>query len=134
MGHGLQPDAFPCKAFCLASVRSCQLVRIRIDLIRNYFLLAFPAGQGQPTAAEVTEMLTLGIDHAQALAGRLLGDPQAFTVLYSGYSARREKGWHVHIVLLGNRWRKAWLYWVLAGKNLAQALGLRRDDAPRAAR
>lgn len=47
-----------------------------------------------------------------------------------GDSARREKGWHVHIVLLGNRWRKSWLYAVLAGKNLLQAFGLRRDDAP----
>ena len=60
----------------------------------------------------------------------LLGDPEAFTVLHSGYSARREKGWHIHIVLLGNRWKKAWLYLVLAGKNMLQAAGLRKDDSP----
>lgn len=35
----------------------------------------------------------------------LVNDAEAFTILYSGYSARREKGWHVHIVLLGNRWK-----------------------------
>jgi hypothetical protein len=35
---------------------------------------------------------------------------------------------------LTGRWRKAWLYLVLAGKNVLQALGLRRDDAPRLAR
>jgi hypothetical protein len=57
--------------------------------------------------------------------------PEAFGVIYSGYSVRRVQGWHVHIVLLGNRWRKAWLYFVLAGKNLLQAAGLRKDDAPR---
>ena len=57
-----------------------------------------------------------------------------FTILYSGYGARREKGWHVHIVLLGNRWRKAWLYLVLSAKNLLQAFGLRKDDAPRSLR
>ncbi|MGC2047567.1 MAG: hypothetical protein WA635_03000 [Gallionella sp.] len=115
----------------LASGRSCHLTPIRNDLIRNYYLLAFPVEQGQPSSAEVTEMLNLGISYAQNLAEELLGDREAFTILYSGYSARREKGWHVHIVLLGNRWRKAWLYAVLAGKNLAQALGLKRDDAPR---
>ncbi|HET9404184.1 MAG TPA: hypothetical protein VFO57_06360 [Burkholderiales bacterium] len=115
----------------LASGRSCRLTPIRNDLIRNYYLLAFPVEQGQPSSAEVTEMLKLGISHAQNLAEELFGDREAFTILYSGYSARREKGWHVHIVLLGNRWRKAWLYAVLAGKNLAQALGLKRDDAPR---
>jgi hypothetical protein len=117
--------------YALASGRSCQLTSIRNDLIPNYYLLAFPIEQGQPSASEVTEMLNLGISHAQSLAGRLLRDPEAFTILYSGYSARREEGWHVHIVLLGNRWRKAWLYAVLAGKNLLQAVGLRKDDAPR---
>lgn len=76
-------------------------------------------------------MLTIGTSHAQKLALELLNDAEAFTVLYSGYSARREKGWHVHIVLLGNRWKKAWLYMILSGKNLVQAIGLRKDDAPR---
>jgi len=115
----------------LESGHSCQLIPIRNDLIRNYFLLAFPKDQGEPSPEEVKEMLTIGIGHAQELSHKLLGDAEAFTILYSGYSARREKGWHVHIVLLGNRWRKAWLYSVLAGKNLLQALGLRKDDAPR---
>ncbi len=117
--------------FDLATGKSCQLITIRNDLIRNYYLLAFPIEQGEPSPAEITEMLNLGVAHAQSLADELLGDKEAFTVLYSGYSARREKGWHVHIVLLGNRWRKAWLYALLAGKNLAQVLGLRKDDAPR---
>lgn len=117
--------------FNLSSGKTCQLIPIRNDMIPNYYLLAFPREQGEPSADEITEMLNLGIDYAQQLAGKLLGDREAFTILYSGYSARREKGWHVHIVLLGNRWRKAWLYAVLAGKNLAQALGLRKDDSPR---
>jgi len=120
--------------FGLVSGKSCHLTQIKNDLIRNYYLLAFPVEQGQPTSVEVTEMLNLGIRHAQSLARDFLGDPEAFTILYSGYSARREKGWHVHIVLLGNRWRKAWLYLVLAGKNLLQAIGLKRDDAPRVQR
>lgn len=120
--------------FVLTSGKSCRLTPIRNDLIPNYYLLAFPIVQGQPSSSEITEMLNLGISHAQNLAGELLGDRGAFTILYSGYSARREEGWHVHIVLLGNRWRKAWLYAVLAGKNVAQALRLRRDDAPRMAK
>ena len=119
------------QTFSLESGRSCHLSAIRNDIIPHYYLLAFPADQGQPTSSEFKEMLTLGIEHAQALARQILGDAEAFTVLYSGYSARREKGWHVHIVLLGNRWRKAWLYAVLAGKNVLQAVGLKRDSASR---
>lgn len=115
----------------LNSGNECRLVRIRNDLIPNYYLLAFPKIQGEPSAEEVTEMLNIGMQHAQNLALELLNDKEAFTILYSGYSARREKGWHVHIVLLGNRWKKAWLYLVLSGKNIAQAFGIRKDDAPR---
>ena len=119
------------KEITLETGNKCELLRIRKDLIPNYYLLAFPKTQGEPSAIEIAEMLTLGVLHAQSLAQELLGDAEAFTVLYSGYSARREKGWHVHIVLLGNRWRKSWLYIVLSGKNLLQAFGLRKDDAPR---
>jgi hypothetical protein len=129
--QGGRPGAVTPRTIALATGRVCELSAIRKDLIPNYFLLAFPRQQGQPSACEVTEMLTLGVAHAQDLSRKLLGDPEAFTILYSGYSARREKGWHVHIVLLGNRWRKAWLYAVLAGKNLLQAFRLRKDDAPR---
>lgn len=119
------------REFELSSGNLCQLFRIRNDLIPNYYLLAFPKTLGEPSSIEVTEMLNFGTQCAQDLAADKLGDAEAFTVLYSGYSSRREQGWHVHIVLLGNRWKKAWLYLILAGKNLAQALGFRKDDAPR---
>ena len=115
----------------LASGNICELHRIKRDLIPNYYLLAFPGNQGQPSSSEVSEMLIYGTSKAQELALELLGDAEAFSILYSGYSSRREKGWHVHIVLLGNRWKKAWLYFVLAGKNILQAVGVRKDDAPR---
>lgn len=118
-------------SFILKSGAECQLLNIKNDLIPNYYLLCFPKTLGEPSDVDVTEMLTLGVQHAQKIAVQQLGDKEAFSVLYSGYSARREKGWHVHIVLLGNRWRKAWLYSVLAMKNLLQAVGMRKDDAPK---
>ena len=115
----------------LQSGRVCELIKIEKDLIPDYYLVAFPRHNGQPNAAEVTEMIEIGINKAKSIARQLLGDEEAFTVLYSGYSARREKGWHIHIVLLGNRWRKAWLYCILTFKNMLQAVGLRKDDAPK---
>lgn len=118
-------------SFRLASGGVCKLIRIRREWIPNYYVLAFPLNQGEPTALEVAEMMKLGIQHAKELAIEHVGDAEAFSILYSGYSARREKGWHIHIVLLGNRWRKAWLYFVLSGKNILQGLGFRKDDAPR---
>ncbi len=119
------------KQIVLSSGKACRFLRIRRNLIPGYYLLAFPKSQGEPCLAEVTEMVTLGIEYAKTLSKDAVGDPEAYTLLYSGYSARREKGWHIHIILLGNRWRKAWLYLVLAGKNVLQAIGMRKDDAPR---
>ena len=115
----------------LASGKYCNFLRIRRDLIPNYYILAFPKSQGEPSKEEVSDMVTLGIECAKSIAKEYVGDSEAYTLLYSGYSARREKGWHIHIVLLGNRWKKAWLYLVLAGKNILQAIGLRKDDSPR---
>ena len=121
----------PSEDIALSSGNTSSLVRIRNEWIPRYYVLTFPEAQGQPTATEISEMLVVGMERARRLAAEIVGDPEAFGVIYSGYSARRERGWHVHIILLGNRWRKAWLYTALAGKNLLQAVGLRRDDAPR---
>ena len=110
------------REFSLATGKHCRLLRIRRELIPNYYVLAFPVNQGEPTANEVTEMLNLGTSHAQNLAFENVGDAEAFSILYSGYSSRREKGWHIHIVLLGSRWKKAWLYMILSGKNIVQAI------------
>ena len=115
----------------LSSGKQCRLYQIKLNLIPNYFLLSFPKDQGQPDALEVASMLELGNRFARKLAKEVLADSEAYTLLYSGYSARREKGWHIHIMLLGNRWKKAWLYMILASKNFAQAIGLRKDDSPR---
>lgn len=119
------------ETFTLESGRECSLLRISNELIPNYYVLVFPESHGEPNPQDLSEMLCLGMQQAKQLAFDHIQDKEAYSVLYSGYSSRREKGWHIHIVLLGNRWRKAWLYLVLAGKNLLQAFSLRRDDAPR---
>src|SRR5262245_37922838 len=48
------------RKFELASGKLCHLTPIRNDLIPNYYLLAFPIDQGQPSSAEVTERLNFG--------------------------------------------------------------------------
>lgn len=116
--------------FNLSSGNLCQLLKIEKELIPNYFLLIFPKHQGEPSPQEVSEMITIGIACAKKVSLEILGNSEAFSVIYSGYSSRREKGWHIHIILLGSRWRKTWLYLILASKNLMQAIGFRKDDAP----
>ena len=84
------------------------MYRIQRDLIPDYYLLTFPRRDGEPPPADLAEMLVRGMTRAQQLARDRVGDSGAYSILYSGYSARREDGWHIHIVLLTGRWRKAW--------------------------
>ena len=73
--------------------------------------------------------MELAVKQAKQMAYFKYGDEEAYTLLYSGHSSRRAKGWHLHIVLVRNRWKKAWLYLILMSKNLVQAFRLRKDDA-----
>jgi len=73
------------EVFHLNSGAKCQLRNIRNDLIPSYYLLCFPEELGEPSDQDVTEMLTLGVRHAQQIAFEKLGDREAFSVLYSGY-------------------------------------------------
>ena len=72
-------------------------------------------------------MLSLSLREARRLSLEKEGRPDAFTLIHSGRGNRRAGNWHVHIVLIAGRWRKAWLYFVLWGKNVLQGLGMRRD-------
>jgi hypothetical protein len=77
----------------LSSGRECTLYRIRRDMIPDYYLLSFPRDLGEPSPADLSEMLVRGMTRARSLALDRVGDPGAYSVLYSGYSARREHGW-----------------------------------------
>ena len=76
----------------LNSGNTCNLIQIKKDLIPNYYILSFPKSQGEPSTSDVTEMLNLGVAHAQDLAFEKSNDKEAFSILYSGYSAQRDKG------------------------------------------
>lgn len=110
----------------LRSGRSCELRRVRAPFLRDYYALCF--GGGEPTPAEAAEMFTFANRAGAALSDLQLGRPDAYTLIYSGHAARRARGWHLHLVLVPGRLAKAWLYLVLGGKNLLQALGLRREN------
>ncbi|MFP6582317.1 MAG: hypothetical protein VCD00_07145 [Candidatus Hydrogenedentota bacterium] len=76
----------------LETGNACEVIRVRNGCIPNYYLLVFPKAQGEPSSEEVSEMLKLGTNIARDLAKKFVDDAEAFTILYSGYSARREKG------------------------------------------
>jgi hypothetical protein len=50
--------------FALSSGRECTLYRIRRDMIPDYYLLSFPRDAGEPSPADLSEMLVLGMTRA----------------------------------------------------------------------
>lgn len=44
----------------LSTGNTCRLIRIRNALIPRYYLLAFPADQGEPTPHDIAEMINFG--------------------------------------------------------------------------
>jgi hypothetical protein len=110
----------------LKSGRICTLTQVPTLWLKRYYVLTC-GGSGDPTASESSELLTLALREAQRLALEQVADSGRYTLIFSGPKSRRRAGSHVHILLSISRLEKAWLYIVLAGKNLIQALGLRRD-------
>jgi hypothetical protein len=99
-----------------------------IAFLHHYMVLTFPQEQGEPTKDEQSEMLSFAVFEARRISEEVLNDPESFVIIQSGSSNRRSRGWHIHMVLVKNRWEKAWLYFVLFGKNILQAIGLRKDS------
>lgn len=110
----------------LGSGCTCTLTHVRTIWLKHYFVLTC-SGSGDPTFPEASELLAFGIQEARRLALERVADSGRYTLIFSGPKSRRRAGSHVHILLSISRLEKAWLYTVLAGKNLAQAFGLRRD-------
>jgi len=93
-------------------------------LLKHHFVLAAPF---EPTGSESLERFSAGLQLASERSLAITGRPDAFTVIFSGHAARRTLGWHLHVVVLPGRFEKAWFYFVLCGKNILQAIHLRRD-------
>lgn len=111
----------------LKSGRVCTFKRVPSAILRGYFVLLFPH---EPTAEEAEELFGVGLRCARQQAAALARSPDAFTLIHSGHATRRAMGWHLHVVVIRGRWEKAWLYFVLCGKNVLQLFRLRKDARP----
>jgi len=108
----------------LSSGRPCWVDHVKTPWLRHYYVLTCA---GEPTPSESSELIALALAEARRLALEQVADSGRYTLIFSGFKSRRRAGSHVHILLSSSRTQKAWLYFVLAGKNLLQAIGLRKD-------
>jgi hypothetical protein len=101
--------------------RACVLVRYRLPLLRHCFILCHEAPVDAPSPSHA-ELMAFFLSEAGRLAKESVGDPQAFMLLHSGQSIRKRSNWHLHVFVVQHRWQKAWVYSVLAMKNIGLTL------------
>lgn len=97
--------------------RGCVLVSYRLPLLSHCFVLCHEASsvQSDPTHGELLQFFTA---EACRLAEQSVGDSEAFMLLHSGRTIRKRANWHLHVFVVQHRWQKAWVYTVLAVKNI----------------
>lgn len=98
--------------------RGCALVSYRLPLLAHCFVLCHETSLVQPDATR-NELLQFFISEAGRLAEQAVGDREAFMLIHSGRSVRKRANWHLHVFVVQRRWQKAWVYAILAFKNMA---------------
>ena len=100
--------------------RSCLLVRYRLPLLRHCFVLCHEPEIGARAASDPP--LSFFVTEAGRLALEAVGDSRAFMFIHSGASIRRRANFHAHVFVVQYRWQKAWVYTILAAKNVGLAI------------
>ncbi|MFL6199361.1 MAG: hypothetical protein ACJ76J_09305 [Thermoanaerobaculia bacterium] len=105
----------------LLSGRACTFEKVPMFLLANYFVLTFPH---EPSNVEAGELFTIALRYGREQSNALANKPDAFVLIHSGHAARRSQGWHLHVVVIRSRIEKAWLYFLLSGKNALHVVGI----------
>ena len=101
--------------------RDCLLVRYRLPGLPHCYVMCHEP-MAAPDAGGRAELLAFFVAQASRLALRDVGDDQAFVLMHNGAAIRRRANWHLHLFVVRRRWQKAWIYAILAAKNLVNAI------------
>lgn len=101
--------------------RDCVLVRYRLPGLPHCYVMCHEP-MVPPDVESRAELMTFFIGQASRLALDAVGDDQAFVLMHNGAAIRKRANWHLHLFVVRRRWQKAWVYMILAAKNLAQAI------------
>ncbi len=82
----------------LSTGRTCLLAQPSLPFLAHYHILAFAHEQGEPSAAELEEMLVIANQKARTLGRLYFADEECFSLVYNGGRTRRRPWPHVHIL------------------------------------
>jgi len=100
--------------------RDCVLVRYRLPGLPHCYVMCHEP-TGPPDVRGRAALMAFFIAQASQLALDDVGDDQAFVLMHNGAAIRKRPNWHLHLFVVRQRWQKAWVYAILALKNLAVA-------------
>lgn len=101
--------------------RDCVLVRYRLPGLPHCYVMCHEP-LAAPDVAGRADLLAFFIGQASRLALEAVGDDQAFVLMHNGAAIRKRANWHLHLFVVQRRWQKAWVYAILALKNLGAAI------------
>ena len=101
--------------------RDCLLVRYRLPGLPHCYVMCHEP-MAAPDVGGRADLMTFFIAQASHLALRDVGDDQAFVLMHNGAAIRRRANWHLHLFVVRRRWQKAWIYAILAARNLVNAV------------
>jgi hypothetical protein len=101
--------------------RDCLLVHYRLPGLPHCYVLCHEP-LAAPDLPGCADLMAFFIAQAQRLAHDAVGDDQAFVLMHNGAAIRKRSNWHLHLFVVQRRWQKAWVYAILALKNLVVAL------------
>ena len=101
--------------------RECLLVRYRLPGLPHCYVMCHEP-MAAPDVRGRADLMAFFIAQTSRLALDAVGDDQAFVLMHNGAAIRKRANWHLHLFVVRRRWQKAWVYTILALKNLAQAI------------
>jgi hypothetical protein len=101
--------------------RDCVLVRYRLPGLPHCYVLCHER-MAVPDVGGRADLMAFFIGQASQLAQADVGDDEAFVLMHNGAAIRKRANWHLHLFVVRRRWEKAWVYTILALKNLVVAL------------
>ncbi len=109
----------------LSTGRVCTLENPGLPLLAHYHVLAFPAGQGQPSLEEADEIVLIATRTARDLGRRYYADEECFSLIFNGGRTRRKPWLHVHILPAGSPTAKRFAFLAFYLKRLLRRLPAR---------
>lgn len=98
----------------------CCLVQYDFPLLGQCYILCHTVESNDDVSKD--QLLQFAQQEAERISFERTQSSQNFMLAISGANIRKTANWHIHIFIVESRWQKAYVYQLLAIKNLGLSL------------